>query len=168
MLHIPDLFYVFFCHFIFKKNKLYFIVYATTVPNVHHFPPLPRSPTPSGTPHFIVHVRGPCTYIIWLLCSLCCTLHPHNYCVTTNLCFLILSPFLPSPPNPPPSWQPSKLSMYLWLCFCSACLFFRFNYWCVFIDILFVIFLIIVFLKRSYLSQWTSLSITKLSLSSLC
>ena len=56
----------------------------------------PNSPTPSGNPHTIVHARESCMYVLWLLYSLYCTLHPHDYSVTTNLYFPITSPFLPN------------------------------------------------------------------------
>ena len=36
-------------------------------------------------------------YVFWLLYSLGCTLHPHDYSVTTNLYFLIPSHFSPIP-----------------------------------------------------------------------
>ena len=34
-------------------------------------------------PHTIVHVHRSCIYVLWLLYFLCCTLHPHNYSVTS-------------------------------------------------------------------------------------
>ena len=51
-----------------------------------------------------------------------------------NYQFVLLNPFplFTHPPKAPPIWQPSKCSLYLWICFCSACLFilfFRFNCW---------------------------------------
>ena len=93
--------------FLFLKNiytkiffKLYFIVYALTV--VPGFPPplhldpshsLMQSPT-------VVHAHGSCRYVLWLLYSLCCTLHSRGYSVITNLYFLIPSPFSSVPLNP--------------------------------------------------------------------
>ena len=45
----------------------------------------------------------------WLY-FLCCTLHPHDYCVATNLDFSVPSPCSPSPPAPSP----------LFICFSKA------------------------------------------------
>ena len=59
--------------------------------------------TRSLNPHTVVHVHGSCIYVLWLLCSLCCTLHPRDCSVTTYLCFLIPSPFSPMAPSPLPS-----------------------------------------------------------------
>ena len=42
-------------------------------------------------------------YVIWLLHFLYCTLHPHDYSVTTYLYFLIPSPLYPFPHSPLPS-----------------------------------------------------------------
>ena len=69
--------------------KLYFIVYGITV-----VPILPSLTPPSNAPpQFPQVIPTPCIYVLWLwLCSLCCTIHPCNYSVTTNLC-LIPSPF---------------------------------------------------------------------------
>ena len=81
--------------YIYYLLKLSFTVYAITYyncPNFFSFAPPPNLPTPSGNPHTIVHVHGSCIYILWLLYSLCCTLHPHDYSVTTNVYFLINSP----------------------------------------------------------------------------
>ena len=73
----------------------------TVVPVLSPLTPSTQPPnTPSDNPYTIVH--GPCMYVLWLLCSLCFTLHPYDYSVTTNLYFLIPSPFPPSPPTPSP------------------------------------------------------------------
>ena len=39
--------------------------------------------------------------------------------------FVLLTPFLffTHSSNPPPTWQPPKCSVYLWVCFCFICLF---------------------------------------------
>lgn len=47
--------------------------------------------------------------------SLCCTLHPQDYFVTTNLYSFIPSPFPPSAPEPPSLWQSAVHSLYLWV-----------------------------------------------------
>ena len=53
------------------------------------FVPLqPALPLPSGNPHTLVHVHGSYINVLWLLYSLCCTLHPCDYSVTTNLFFI--------------------------------------------------------------------------------
>ena len=86
-------------HFMFFK--LYFIVYCITVVPVSPLCPLypfPSPPTASGNASTIAHVHRPFVYVLWLLYSRCCTLHLHYYPVTTNLSFLITSPF--SPPLP--------------------------------------------------------------------
>ena len=41
--------------------------------------------------------------VLWLLYSLCCTLHPHGYSVTTNWQFFIALPFSPILPTSLPS-----------------------------------------------------------------
>ena len=49
------------------------------------------------------HVHGSCICVLWLLYSLCCTLHPHDYSatsVTTSLYFLIPLPCPPIPLTP--------------------------------------------------------------------
>ena len=84
-------------------------------------PPPPSTPLPSDNPLTIVHVHGSHVQVLWLLNSLCCTLHPHGYSVTTYLYVLISSPPHPFPP-PPPIWQPSKCSAYLWFCLWSSLL----------------------------------------------
>ena len=67
-------------------------------------PPLSPSPnslrqSPSCCPcPWVMHIC-----VLWTLCSLCCTLHPHDYSVTTNLYFLILAHFLRIPQTPLPS-----------------------------------------------------------------
>ena len=59
-----------------------------------------NNPHYSGNPHSIVHIHGPCVYILWLLHFLYYTLHPHGYSVTNNLYFLIPSPLHPFPHTP--------------------------------------------------------------------
>ena len=86
---------------LFIFMKLYLADYAiTVVPIFPSFFPLPSPPNSSGNPHNIVHVHGKYIYILWLLYFLCCTLHPHDYSVTTNWYFLIPSPFSPIPLTP--------------------------------------------------------------------
>ena len=85
------------------------------------YPTLP--PTPSGNPQTIVHAHGSCMYVIWLLYFLCCTLYPQDYFLTTDLYFLIPSPFHTFLWTPSIR-QSSKHSLYLWFYFCSACLFY--------------------------------------------
>ena len=85
---------------------LYFNIYVITV--VPNFPPsslstqCPPFPQVVCTP-FIVHVHGSCIYVLWLLYSLCCSLHPHHYSVTANLYILTPSCFAPITPTPLPS-----------------------------------------------------------------
>ena len=57
------------------------------------------------------------------LYSLCCTLHSCDYSVTANLCCSQSLQLFHPAPDPPPIWQPSKCSLYLWVCFCFDCLF---------------------------------------------
>ena len=84
--------------------KLYFIVCALTVVQIFTLcPNSPSSSPTSGNPLTIVHVHGSCMYVPWLLYSLCCALHPHDYSVTTNLYFLISSPFSPISPTTLPT-----------------------------------------------------------------
>ena len=86
----------------------------------------------------------------------CCTLHPHDYWVKTNLYFLIFHLFTILP-HPLPIWQPSKHSLYLW--FVSVLLAFLFWVLCSifhkyeFITILLFtfLFLFFFFLKKDYL-----------------
>ena len=112
--------------------KLYFIGYAITV--VSTFPPLPPStqpPTPSGNPYTTVYVHGSYIYVLWLLYSLYCTLHPHDYSVTTDFYFLIPSCFLSSPLITFPSGNHQNIlciydSVFVWL----ICLFCFFRYYC--------------------------------------
>ena len=92
-------------------------------------PSYPASPGPSGNPHTTVHAHGFCIYVLWLLFSLLYI--PWLFC---DYQLVLLSPFIffSHTPNAPPIWQPSKHSLYLQFCFCSACLFipfFRLNYW---------------------------------------
>ena len=84
-------------------------------------PNLQASPTP-----FVVHVYGSCVYILWLPYSLCFTLYPHEYLVNYQSILLNTLTFFGHPHDPSPIWQPSKHSLYLWFCFCSACLFWLF------------------------------------------
>ena len=53
------------------------------------------------------------------LYSLCCTVHPHDYSVTTSSCFLIPSPFPPclQSPSPPASISLHSVSVRLFLFF---------------------------------------------------
>ena len=77
----------------FLKSCILFML-LTVVPVLSPLTPSTQPlNTPSDNPHTIVH--GPCMYVLWLLCSLCFTLHPYDYSVTTNLYFLIPSPFSP-------------------------------------------------------------------------
>ena len=49
-----------------------------------------------------------------------CFTSPWLFCNNQSV---LLSPFTFHPsPDPPPSWQLSECSLYLWVCFCSACL----------------------------------------------
>ena len=65
-----------------------------------HFHPAP--PLPQEIPT-ILHVHVSCIYVLWLLHSLYCTVHPHGYSVNTYLYFLIPSPLHPFPHTPFPS-----------------------------------------------------------------
>ena len=51
----------------------------------------------------------------WLY-SLCWTLYPHDYVVSTNFYLLFLSCFSPSSPGSAPR-QPLVHALYLWVCF---------------------------------------------------
>ena len=63
----------------------------------------PLVPFHLASPHSLRQSPYHCPYSwVWLLYFECCTLHPHNYSVTTNLYFLILSPFSPIPLTPLP------------------------------------------------------------------
>ena len=85
--------------------------------------PPPSSPlTISGNPHTIVYVHGSRKYVLWLLYSLCCTLHPHDHYVTTVQYFLIPSPFLHIPLLPLLS-----ATIRMFSASCSFILFFRLN-----------------------------------------
>ena len=70
-------------------KKIIIIFYCLCYYNCPNFPPLSTytqpPPTPSDNPHTIVHVQGSCICVLWLLYSLCCTSHPHDYSVQTKL-----------------------------------------------------------------------------------
>ena len=84
----------------------------------------PALPSPSHNPHTVVNVHGSCIYVLWLLCSLCCTLHPRDCSVTTYLCFLIPSPFSPIPPTHRPSGNHQNvLYIYDYVFLLLVCLF---------------------------------------------
>ena len=113
-------------HFFFK---LCFIVYAITV--VPNFPSFSLS---TQHPHSLRQSSNccPCPWVMHVcslvLYSLCCTLHPHDYSLTTNLYFLIPSPFSPILPTPFPCGNHQNI-----LCLCDSVsvlftLFFRFHY----------------------------------------
>ena len=87
-------------HCVFFLIIFYYLCYYSC-PNF--FPFVPLYPTPSDNPHTIVHVHGSCIFVLWLLYSLCYTLHSHEYSVTTNLYFLIPSPSSPITTIPLPS-----------------------------------------------------------------
>ena len=76
----------------------------------------------------------------WLY-SLCCILNRHDF-TTTNLYFLIPSPFTPSPPHRSSLWQPFVIS----ICFNFVCLSYSFcsaNFflvWCSLICLFFLCF----------------------------
>ena len=130
---ICDYIFIFFCLF-FMISLLHLIVYVMSLQLFQFFPlchPLPRCPpTPSGYPHTIVHVHGSCKYILWLLYSICCTLYPHDYSVTTNLYFLVPSAFslFPQLPSHQATIKAFPVSMILFL-FCWLVYFvFKFNH----------------------------------------
>ena len=118
---------------VFFKFKLYFTVYAITVVPIFPLctpPPRPLPPLPQVILTPLSTSMGLAIYILWLLYSLCWTLYPHDCSVTSNLYFLIPSPFFAHPPTSTPIRQPSKCSHQFCFCFAfSFILFFRFNYW---------------------------------------
>ena len=88
--------------------------------------PDPSTHSLTQSPH-----HCPCPWVLHI-----CSLHaifpilyftsPWLFC---NYHFVLLNPFtffthtpMPATPPPPLTWQPSKRSLYLWFCFCSACL----------------------------------------------
>ena len=106
----------------FKKYYLFilnciFLLFYFSCPNFSAFVPLHTAPathTPSGNPYTLVHVHGSCIYVLWLLYFLYCTVHPRDYSLTTNLYFLIPSPFL-SPPSQLATIKMFSVSMILFL-----------------------------------------------------
>ena len=93
-LYLLLFFKIFYCHSITGVCLFSPSLHPTPAKSTSlHSAPL----TPSGNPPTIVHTHGSCTYVLWLLHFLCCTLHPHPYSVTTYLYFLI-----PLPPHPFP------------------------------------------------------------------
>ena len=143
----------------YRWSKIIFLSYVLLfmLLQLSHFFPLfahlyPAHPTPLTqaipTPLSISMVHA--YYVPWLLSALCCTLHPYDYSVTTNL-YLVPSPFHPT------LQQPSHLAtvrhfLYLWFCFCFVCLFYLLDSIvdrCAIIAILLFIFLILFSLKKT-------------------
>ena len=86
-------------------------------------------PLPSPAPCTLRQspLRCPCPWVMHICSSATLFLmlyftSPWLFC---NYQFVLLNSltFFSQPLNPPPIWQPSKCSLYQWVCFCSACLF---------------------------------------------
>ena len=95
--------------------KKYFCHAIKAVPNL---PASTQPPTlPEAIPRPLSTSVGPAQLVLWLLYSLCCTLHPHEYSVTTYLYLLIPSPFSPSSQTPshPATIKMFSVSMMLFL-----------------------------------------------------
>ena len=86
----------------------------------------PAPPSPSGTPHTIVHVQASCIGSSATPFPVLYFTSPH-YSVTTYLYFLIPSPRR-FPSHHPPIWHPSKLSLCPWFCLCTSCLLSLFSF----------------------------------------
>ena len=114
----------------FLKIIFYCICYYRC-PNFSPFATFhPASPLPQAIPTPLSMSMGP-TYMSFGYSLPCDLLYIP---ITILYQFVVLNhfTFLAYPPNSPPTWQPSKCSLYLWFCFCSAYLFisfFGFNCW---------------------------------------
>ena len=87
--------FAFLCYFL-NYILLFMLLQPSQFPPP--FVPLhPVLPTTSANPHTVGHAHRLCIYVLWLLYSLCCTLYPHDYSVSTNLYFLIPSHCSPIP-----------------------------------------------------------------------
>ena len=79
-------------------------------------PPLLQTPLPP-LPEAVTTLLSMFMHVLWLLHSLLQYLHPHEFSVTTNLYYLIPSPFLPILPLHLASIKTLSVSMIL-LLFC--------------------------------------------------
>ena len=133
--------------FRFKKNSILLFMLLQLA---HMFPLCPPPPSPllpQAIPTLLSRFMGPRIYVLWILYSLCCTLHPHGYSVTTNLHFLIPSHFSP---NPLPSGNHQNvLCIYDFVSLLLVHLFCFFRFTCRYVFIAILLFIFLIFLKKT-------------------
>ena len=91
-----------YIHFLFVFNYILLFMLVQLSQFFPIAPPPPSLPTPSGNSHTFVRVHRSYIQVLWLLSSLCCTLHHCDYSAT-YLYFLTLLPFSQIPPTTLPS-----------------------------------------------------------------
>ena len=86
-------------------------------------PPLASYPLPQAVPTPLSMPTGHAYIFFGYSIAYAVLTSPWLFCYYQSVLLNSFTFFLPHPSNTPPIWQPSKHSMYLWICFCSACLF---------------------------------------------